>query len=107
MAEGYFVSVSALQRIRATPDGEISVVSDSIVLAGHPYALSPYRTESHLAGLDSATLPKCVKSQITRLRTVSSSSVRQAARKYMQNIHFVYAGDTTRVSRKSFVKLQD
>ena len=39
-----------------------------------------------------------------RMRTVSSSSVRQAARKYMQNIRYVYAGDTVRVHRKSFVK---
>jgi zinc protease len=39
-----------------------------------------------------------------RMRSVSSSSVRQAARKYMQNLRYVYAGDTTRVSRKSFQK---
>lgn len=41
-----------------------------------------------------------------RLRTVSSSSVRQAARKYMQNIRYVYAGDTTLVNRQSFRKLR-
>ncbi len=40
-----------------------------------------------------------------RMRTVTSSAVRQAARKYMQNIRFVYAGDTTLVKRKSFEKL--
>jgi predicted Zn-dependent peptidase len=40
-----------------------------------------------------------------RMRSVSSSAVRQAARKYMQNIRFVYAGDTTLVKRKSFEKL--
>jgi zinc protease len=40
-----------------------------------------------------------------RMRTVSSSSVRQAARRYFQNFRFVYAGDTTLVKRKSFQKL--
>jgi zinc protease len=60
--------VSALRRSRANPDNEISVVSDSIVFAGHPYALSPYGTESNLAGLDSTMLSKYLKSQITRSR---------------------------------------
>lgn len=60
--------VSALRRVRSTPDGEISVVSDSIVFAGHPYGLSPYGTEGNLAGLDSATLAKYVTSQVTRSR---------------------------------------
>jgi zinc protease len=40
-----------------------------------------------------------------RMRSVSSSSVRQAARKYFQNFRYVYAGDTTLVKRKSFQKL--
>ncbi len=60
--------VSSLRRVRSTPDGEISVVSDSIVFAGHPYRLSPYGTESNLAGLDSATLSKYLQSQVTRSR---------------------------------------
>lgn len=37
-----------------------------------------------------------------RMRTVSTQSIRQALRKYVRNIQFVYAGDTTRVNRKSF-----
>ncbi|MBC7844024.1 MAG: insulinase family protein [Gemmatimonadaceae bacterium] len=39
-----------------------------------------------------------------RMRTVSSTAVRQAARRYMQNIRYVYAGDTTIIHRKSFQK---
>jgi zinc protease len=41
-----------------------------------------------------------------RMRSVSSSSVRQAARKYIQNIRYVYAGDTTLVRRQSFQKIR-
>lgn len=38
-----------------------------------------------------------------RLRSVTSSSVRQAAVAYMKNIQFIYAGDTTLVKRNTFV----
>ena len=60
--------ISGLRRRRSTPDGEISVVSDSVVFAGHPYALSPFGTDSSLAQLDSATLTKYVQTQVTRSR---------------------------------------
>jgi zinc protease len=41
-----------------------------------------------------------------RMRSVSGASVRQAARKYIQNIRYVYAGDTTLVHRQSFQKIR-
>lgn len=37
-------------------------------------------------------------------RRVSSEGVAVAARRYMRDIHFVYLGDTTRVSRAAFTK---
>jgi predicted Zn-dependent peptidase len=35
-------------------------------------------------------------------RAVTTSEIRLAARKYMTNIRFVYAGDTTKITRKAF-----
>ena len=60
--------LSGLLRRRSTPDGEIGVVSDSVVFAGHPYALSPFGTDSSLARLDSATLARYVQTRVTRSR---------------------------------------
>ena len=61
-------TVSSLRRRRATPDGEIGFVADSIVFAGHPYALSPYGTEASLVKLDSATMSTYVQAQTLRSR---------------------------------------
>jgi hypothetical protein len=36
------------------------------------------------------------------LRHLSSTQLRSVSRKYFQNIHFVYLGDTTRVPRSAF-----
>jgi predicted Zn-dependent peptidase len=40
--------------------------------------------------------------QPRRMRTVSTGTMRQAAVRYMKNIRFIYAGDTTKVTRKAF-----
>ena len=69
---------------RSTSDAQVAALAHAALLLGD------YRLADNL--------PR-------RMRTVTSSSVRQAARKYMQNIRYVYAGDTTRVHRKSFQKL--
>jgi zinc protease len=60
--------ISALRQARTNPDAEIGMVSDSIVFAGHPYALSPYGSEQSLAAIDSAVLAAYVRSQIVRSR---------------------------------------
>ncbi len=62
--------LSALRQQRSSPDGEISMVSDSVVFAGHPYGLSPFGTETTLAALDSATLTDYVRQQVVRSRIV-------------------------------------
>jgi len=50
-----------------------------------------YRGDYHLAG-----------KSMEELRHLSSTQLRSASRRYFQNIHFVYLGDTTRVSRAAF-----
>jgi zinc protease len=50
-----------------------------------------YRGDYHLAG-----------KSMEELRRLTSAQLRSASRKYFQNIHFVYLGDTTRVSRTAF-----
>lgn len=60
--------VAALYRSRATPDGEVAFVSDSVVFAGHAYGLAPYGTSKSLAGIDSAALANYVRTQVTRTR---------------------------------------
>jgi zinc protease len=71
-AEGIKVSrarlVSSLRQARSNPDAEIGMVSDSVVFAGHPYALSPYGTEASLAAIDSAALAAYVRTQVVRSR---------------------------------------
>ena len=60
--------ISALRQRRSTPDGEIGYSSDSIVFAGHPYAMSPYGTEANLEKLDSAALAGYVQAHVERSR---------------------------------------
>jgi zinc protease len=50
-----------------------------------------YRGDFHLAG-----------KSMEELRHLSSTQLRSVSRKYFQNIHFVYLGDTTRVPRSAF-----
>lgn len=50
-----------------------------------------YRGDYRLAG-----------QSMEELRHLTSSQLRSAARKYFQNVHFVYLGDTTRVPRSAF-----
>lgn len=50
-----------------------------------------YRGDYHLAG-----------KSMEELRKLSSTQLRNVSRKYFQNIHFVYLGDTTRVPRSAF-----
>ncbi len=50
-----------------------------------------YRGDYHLAG-----------ESMEELRHLSSTQLRTASRKYFQNIHFIYLGDTTRVARSAF-----
>jgi predicted Zn-dependent peptidase len=50
-----------------------------------------YRGDYHLAG-----------KSMEELRRLTSAQLRSASRKYFQNIHFVYLGDTTSVPRSAF-----
>lgn len=50
-----------------------------------------YKGDYHLAG-----------KSMEELRHLTSPQLRSASRKYFQNVHFVYLGDTTRVPRSAF-----
>lgn len=60
--------LSMLRRLRASRDGEIAYVADSVVFDGHPYGLSPYGTPTSLARLDSAAVASYVRAQVVRSR---------------------------------------
>lgn len=60
--------LSALRRLRGSPDGEASLVADSVAFAGHPYALAPYGTEASLAAIDSATMAQYQQAQTNKSR---------------------------------------
>jgi len=58
---------SVRQRFNS-PDGAITAIADSVAFQGHPYALSPYGTETSLASLDSAALARFVAERLVRTR---------------------------------------
>lgn len=58
---------SVRQRFNS-PDGAITALADSFAFEGHPYALSPYGTETSLASLDSAALARFAAERVVRSR---------------------------------------
>ncbi|MES3033423.1 MAG: insulinase family protein [Gemmatimonadota bacterium] len=59
---------SALRQQRGSPDGEASLVADSVAFAGHPYSLSPYGSEASLGTIDSLAMSQYVQAQVVRSR---------------------------------------
>ena len=51
-----------------SPDGAITAIADSFAFDGHPYALSPFGTETSLATLDSAALAHFADERMMRSR---------------------------------------
>jgi zinc protease len=75
---------SSVRQQRASAEGEVGYVSDSVIFAGHPYALSPYATPSTVAALDSAALSAYARTKIVRSRlfvVVVGGVTRDAMRK--------------------------
>jgi zinc protease len=62
--------LSLMRQRRASADGEVGFVSDSIIFAGHPYALSPYGTPAVVGALDSAALHRYATTKVQRSRFV-------------------------------------
>jgi zinc protease len=60
-----------IERVRerhTSPDGYLSLLSDSVSFNGQPYALQPEGTETSLPGLDSAALAGYARAQIVTSR---------------------------------------
>ena len=60
--------LTRLRQRKASPDGLVWLLADSIAFANHPYGLTPNGTESSLAALDSATLGRYVAEQMVKSR---------------------------------------
>jgi zinc protease len=60
--------LTRLRQRKASPDGLVWLLADSIAFANHPYGLTPNGTESSLAALDSATLGMYAAEQMVQSR---------------------------------------
>ena len=60
--------LATLRQMRSSPEGEAAWVADSVVFAGHPYALSPYGTEANLGAIDSAAVAAYQRREVRRSR---------------------------------------
>jgi predicted Zn-dependent peptidase len=60
--------LTRLRQRKAHPDGQVSLLADSIAFANHPYGLTTDGTEASLAALDSATMASYVAEQMVQSR---------------------------------------
>jgi zinc protease len=60
--------LAAVSQERLHPDAELRIVADSLLFAGHPYALSPEGTEQSLGQISRSTLRSYLQTQFVRSR---------------------------------------